>query len=524
MTTRMLAALTDVLMLLGAAYLPGLSVAARAAERDAAALPEAFLSYLAENVRKGAEAVDVEAFGIEFSDAVRDDVSDYIFNRRPDLFNVTGAIRFSFYSSGRLAEVYFQYACSPAEYAARLKKAEAAADKLLSGIAGNPALSDVQKALLIHDRLAVHCEYDTAVYEGRPAGENARNIYGALVERRAVCDGYTRAYIYLLGKVGIRSVMNRSDALYHSWNIVYIGGKPYHVDVTFDDPTSDVTGRVYHNNFLVSSAALYKEEHAASDYDVTPQDTKYDNAFWRDSVSSFVLAGGNIYYIDNVSKALKTYDKKTLLTLSDDWGGWYESDRQIRCYARLSTDGTYLFYTDKAAVYKYDIASGKSEKVFVPTASGGKMIFGMVWEDGKLICDFTASPNDYFTSAKSAFRVTKALPAHVHSWDKGKVATPAAVGKDGTMVYTCAVCKATRTEKIPALKDDAPAAYGPCDADGDGKVTSADARLALRASVLLEKIQPGTPAFKAADADHDNALTPADARLILRASVGLEKL
>ncbi len=520
----MLAVLTAVLMLLGAAYLPGFAASAQAAERGAAALSDKFLSYLAEHAKKGEATVDVEAFSVNYTDEVSEEIKEYIFNRRPDLFNVTGSIGFSYYGSGLLSEVRFTYSCTPEEYAARIKEVETVANRLLSGVAGNTSLNDVQKALLIHDRLAVHCEYDTNVLQGKQAGVNARSIYGALVERRAVCDGYTRAYIYLLGKVGIRSVMNRSDALYHSWNIVYIGGKPYHVDVTFDDPTNDVTGRVYHNNFLVSSAALYKEEHAASDYDVTPQDTKYDNAFWRDTVSSFVLAGGNIYYIDNVNKALKTYDKKTLLTLSDDWGGWYESDRQIRCYARLSTDGTYLFYTDKAAVYKYDIASGKSEKVFVPTASGGKMIFGMVWEDGKLICDFTASPNDYFTSAKSAFRVTKALPAHVHSWDKGRVATPAAVGKDGTMVYTCAVCKATRTEKIPALKDETPAAYGPGDADGDGKVTSADARLALRASVLLEKIQPGTPAFQAADADHDNALTPADARLILRASVGLEKL
>lgn len=62
------------------------------------------------------------------------------------------------------------------------------------------------------------------------------------------------------------------------------------------------------------------------------------------------------------------------------------------------------------------------------------------------------------------------------------------------------------------------------DVDGDGNITSADARLALRASVRLEKIEKGTARFFAADVDYDRALTAADARLILRASVGLEDL
>ena len=62
------------------------------------------------------------------------------------------------------------------------------------------------------------------------------------------------------------------------------------------------------------------------------------------------------------------------------------------------------------------------------------------------------------------------------------------------------------------------------DVDDDGEVTSADARLALRASVSLENYPEGTPEFHAADVDYDDAITAADARLILRASVELENL
>ena len=58
------------------------------------------------------------------------------------------------------------------------------------------------------------------------------------------------------------------------------------------------------------------------------------------------------------------------------------------------------------------------------------------------------------------------------------------------------------------------------DIDGDGNVTAADARLALRASVESEDLSEGQKL--AADMDGDGKITAADAREILRKSVGLE--
>ena len=62
------------------------------------------------------------------------------------------------------------------------------------------------------------------------------------------------------------------------------------------------------------------------------------------------------------------------------------------------------------------------------------------------------------------------------------------------------------------------------DADGDGKISAADARLALRAAVELDPAIRGTAPFLAKDADGDGTVTAADARSILRAAVGLEVL
>ena len=62
----------------------------------------------------------------------------------------------------------------------------------------------------------------------------------------------------------------------------------------------------------------------------------------------------------------------------------------------------------------------------------------------------------------------------------------------------------------------------PGDVDCDGAISAADARLALRTSVGLEKYSEISPEYKAANIERADGITASDARLILRASVGLE--
>ncbi|MBQ6118554.1 MAG: hypothetical protein IJK98_04940, partial [Clostridia bacterium] len=81
----------------------------------------------------------------------------------------------------------------------------------------------------------------------------------------------------------------------------------------------------------------------------------------------------------------------------------------------------------------------------------------------------------------------------------------------------------TPSEPETTTRPDAPTrALG--DVDGDGEITSGDARLALRASVQLEKYAPDSEAFAAADVDRNGEISSGDARMILRASVKLETL
>ena len=69
-----------------------------------------------------------------------------------------------------------------------------------------------------------------------------------------------------------------------------------------------------------------------------------------------------------------------------------------------------------------------------------------------------------------------------------------------------------------------PVAHKLGDVNNDGRVSAADARLALRQAVGLENYAADSAEFKAADVDANGKVTAYDARMILRCAVGLEDL
>lgn len=96
----------------------------------------------------------------------------------------------------------------------------------------------VEKIEYVHDYLAESIEYDSSLEKA-----SIHDIYGALINKTAVCEGYAKAFKYILDKMQIPTVIVVGNAQNvkgeiesHSWNYVNIDGKWYGIDVTFDDP------------------------------------------------------------------------------------------------------------------------------------------------------------------------------------------------------------------------------------------------------------------------------------------------
>ncbi len=375
--------------------------------------PEYRLSEIGDTEKKLSAYIDVDSLRERMFDAVSSarivtDISDYnfpedayslitefIFYYMPEAFNVY-EIGYSV-SGSTLLMIHLGYrdfADTPEEYSVCFNKMKESADRILSGIENNSALSDEYKALLLHDRLCIYNEYPFYT----DITDIEHTAYGALANGSSVCQGYAMAYMYLLNRVGIKNYYASSDKLNHAWNIVYIDGKPYHVDVTFDDINwekqglRNVSGALHHKNFLVSTNTLRNRDHNAYDFDSTPADTKYDNYYWGNSDTEFQLVGNKIYYIDNRSAELRCLGNDTALTsVSDIWtaGGYsYWAGN----YSRLSSAGGELFYSVSDSIYKYTAETGECEKIYTPYLHEGFSIYGFTYKDGNLIYEVNTAP------------------------------------------------------------------------------------------------------------------------------------
>ena len=436
--------------------------------------------------------IDIAKFGLDQNDASFALIKQLVFFENPEFFHVQSSFSYSYDpSANKLLSVSLFYTMNATEYAEKLAACRAAADKLLDGIRDNDSLTDVHKALLLHDRLALHCSYGDV--DGSDL--DTATVYGALVGKKPICQGYAMAYLYLLGQVGIRSEYVSSKQLRHGWNIVYIDAKPYHVDVTWDDPTEDVYGRVNHNNFLLSTAALQAETsgHDATDFNSIPVDTTYDNYFWKNSQAAFQLVNGEIYYIDHTAEEIRRLsDSQKICSVADEWR-ISRTHLMVGNQARLSCVNDTLYCSKATAVYTVNTQNGALTQVYAPelTVDGVQYysIPGFYYDDGNMHFRFARYENEKILYENKSFAYCQHTQTEVigrteptcaadgytgntvcadcgfvvaygepvaatalHEWIPGAVLLPPTVQADGEQAYTCHVCGLYEVRSIPSLE------------------------------------------------------------------------
>ncbi len=152
---------------------------------------------------------------------------------------------------------------------------EKAADEILSGL---PDGDDFEKVLYIHDALCDHITYDDG------ESPDSYNIYGAFVRKKCKCEGYAKAFAYLLDKIGIRNTIFSGDANNgvktesHAWNGVVMDGELYYFDPTWDDNDDYGTG---YNYFAVTSSEMQKKHFFDENHPAVKTEARKDNYFIR---------------------------------------------------------------------------------------------------------------------------------------------------------------------------------------------------------------------------------------------------
>ena len=166
-----------------------------------------------------------------------DDVFSALLSDNPDLFFVGRSCTLITSVFGTNCSI--EYCIEKDEYDKLKAELDGVCDKVISSLT-NPQ-DKWQTELEIHDYIVDNCEY--RMTRGDYLCSSA---YGALVDKAAACEGYSRAAKLLLDKAGIEStvlsgVSTAADGTEgaHMWNAVKLDGEYYYLDCTWDDPVSD---------------------------------------------------------------------------------------------------------------------------------------------------------------------------------------------------------------------------------------------------------------------------------------------
>lgn len=151
-------------------------------------------------------------------------------------------------------------------------------NQILNQIAGK---NDIEKMKYIHDYLVDTIEYDQTFVE-----KNIYNIYGALVSKTCVCEGYAKASQYLLNEAGLENIIITGTATNsdgktenHAWNYVNIDEKWYAIDTTWDDPIivggGKLTNTIRYRYFLKGSSTMNKNHFISTKFTSGGQDFEF---------------------------------------------------------------------------------------------------------------------------------------------------------------------------------------------------------------------------------------------------------
>lgn len=168
----------------------------------------------------------------------------------PEIFYVK-SLKVQINSVFGVAMIYPLYRFDSQICAAILDEMETKSTLLLSGI---KMLSVEEQLKKIHDYLIQHVTYKDidAPYSHEAPGSI---LYGI-----GVCESISKALKYYCDRLDIQAIVatgktSTNSESGHAWNIIFIDGLSYHIDVTFDGSLSDA-GIIRYDYFLLSDSQI----------------------------------------------------------------------------------------------------------------------------------------------------------------------------------------------------------------------------------------------------------------------------
>ena len=332
--------------------------------------------------------IGISSHGASFNDVQTAFINVLI--KRPEIFYVTNRLNVNL-TANVVTSVTPVYYCTKDEVATYRAQIDVAVDYIFSDITAD--MPDVQKLLLLHDRIVSETSYDTTFDTNNMVTNEKSSIHGVFVRKTGIDESYARAFKYCVDKVGIKNEIVYSKTAGHMWNQVCLNNKWYNVDLANDDPISSLTSedlfaQVKHGRFLISDSKLGSAEYG-TDFvsNATTSDqmgTEYDGYFWTNVEGSFIMADGACLYADKYGK-IYSYDfsknEKALITsITDRWSAGNGSNYSIR-YVRLMYYNGYVYFNSPKEIYTMR-PDGTAKSIIYTYKVDSRQIFGVGYKNG----------------------------------------------------------------------------------------------------------------------------------------------
>ncbi len=181
-------------------------------------------------------------------------------------------------------------------------------------------MTDFEKIRAIHDYLVLNVTYDgdllnkTFQNDSNLGKYNGFYLEGVFIDKRAVCEGISKAFSVLCNIEGIPCVQvigvqtNNPNGVGHAWNKVYLDGKWYVADATSDGIIVNDNFEVLSYQYFLITDEVMSQKYIGNTRENILCDSTYDvykKLFYHLDNNNFDI---NIESFDELVSALKYYE------------------------------------------------------------------------------------------------------------------------------------------------------------------------------------------------------------------------
>ena len=258
----------------------------------------------------------------------------------PELFYVEGYTYTKYTRGDKTLSYDFEgdYSLTKSRAQTQQEKIQNAVKDILAGI--SPNADDCEKAKYVYEKIILDTDYK------RDSKDN-QNIASVFLYHASVCQGYAKAYQYLLNRLGVDCTLVQgtvSSGEGHAWNLVKVNGSFYYVDCTWGDASYSQDGtteqistlpQINYDYLCVTTEELNRTHTVRMDMNMPECTENKDNYYVREGA----------YFT--------TYDRGRMKVLFQGLNDGTKTEVTIKCASRASYDEIFHAMLEQQEVFDY---------------------------------------------------------------------------------------------------------------------------------------------------------------------------